>query len=164
MFLLFSVLYIASKIYQNKTHFKIKCSHFHRFKTICICSWKCFLIVRHPDFFSDSCASEFGSPSSSCIKNKHSDEEEQQEVKRLKFSEDCGEEEEEDEAEEEAHIGTVRPEDASDMPGSSDSPSSMTEEKDDEHEESEASTSTEACEDQGTASFFIVCLFIEHIL
>ncbi|XP_062852791.1 serine/threonine-protein phosphatase 4 regulatory subunit 2-B [Trichomycterus rosablanca] len=102
--------------------------------------------VGHSKLASDS------SPSSSCIKNKHSEEEEQQEVKRLKFSEDGGEEEEEDETEEEPHGETVQPEDASDMPGSSDSPSSMSQEKDDGHEESEASTSTAACEDQEPSS------------
>ncbi|KAI4890591.1 hypothetical protein NFI96_019936 [Prochilodus magdalenae] len=113
----------------------------------------------HSKLISDSSVS--GNSPSGSVKNKHADEEEgmegeQQEVKRLKFSEDGAEEEEDDDVEDEPSSEAPRPapaESASDAQ-ESDSPSSMTEEKDDgrEEEDSEAATSTAGCEDQEPSS------------
>lgn len=108
-------------------------------------------------FFSDVSASGLGSPSNSCIKNKHAEEEdiaeeEQQEVKRLKFSEEGGEDEEEEEAEGESDDKAVQSEAVSDVSGNADSPSSMADEKHEGHEEEqEDASSTAACEGQGIA-------------
>ncbi|XP_036427440.1 serine/threonine-protein phosphatase 4 regulatory subunit 2-B [Colossoma macropomum] len=111
----------------------------------------------HNKLVSD--ASVSGSSLSGSIKNKHADEDEdmegeQQEVKRLKFTEDGGEEE--DDVVDEPISETLRPappESASSVQ-ETDSPSSMTEEKDEEREEeeSEAATSTAGCEDQEPSS------------
>ncbi|KAL7833275.1 hypothetical protein SRHO_G00302930 [Serrasalmus rhombeus] len=112
----------------------------------------------HNKLVSD--ASVSGSSLSGSIKNKHADEEEdmegeQQEVKRLKFTEDGGEED--DDVIDEPSSETLRPaplESASSVQ-ETDSPSSMTEEKDEEHEEEEereAATSTAGCEDQEPTS------------
>uniref|UniRef100_A0A8B9R768 Protein phosphatase 4, regulatory subunit 2b n=1 Tax=Astyanax mexicanus TaxID=7994 RepID=A0A8B9R768_ASTMX len=108
---------------------------------------------------SDSSVSGLSSPPSGSVKNKHSDEEEdmeeeQQEVKRLKFSEDGGEEEEdgEEEVNSEEELRPALPESASEVQGS-ESPSSMTEEKDEGcEEETEAATSSAAAEDQEPSS------------
>ncbi|KAL7891813.1 hypothetical protein AOLI_G00012890 [Acnodon oligacanthus] len=111
----------------------------------------------HNKLVSD--ASVSGSSLSGSIKNKHADEEEdmegeQQEVKRLKFTEDGGEEE--DDVVDEPSSETLRPAppESASSAQETDSPSSMTEEKDEEHEEEEreAATSTAGCEDQEPTS------------
>ncbi|XP_027002998.2 serine/threonine-protein phosphatase 4 regulatory subunit 2-B [Tachysurus fulvidraco] len=101
--------------------------------------------------------SGLGSPLNSCIKNKHEDEEEnpeeeQQEVKRLKFSEEGCEDEDED-TEGESDDKTMQSEGMSCVSGNADSPSSMTLEKHEGHEgEREDASSTAACEDQEPSS------------
>ncbi|MCI4375170.1 hypothetical protein PGIGA_G00106230 [Pangasianodon gigas] len=106
----------------------------------------------------DAPASGLGSPLNSCIKNKHAEEEEnpeeeQQEVKRLKFSEEGGEDEEEEDTEGESDDKTVQSEGMSDVSGNAESPSSMTEEKHEGHEEErEDASSAAACEDQEPSS------------
>ncbi|XP_072541013.1 serine/threonine-protein phosphatase 4 regulatory subunit 2-B [Salminus brasiliensis] len=110
----------------------------------------------HNKLISDSSVSELSSSPSGPVKNKHADEEEgmeedQQEVKRLKFSE----EEEGEDGDDEAGAEVLRPalpESASDAQGT-ESPSSMTEEKDEGcEEESEAASSTAGGDDQEPSS------------
>ncbi|KAF5901784.1 serine/threonine-protein phosphatase 4 regulatory subunit 2-B-like, partial [Clarias magur] len=98
--------------------------------------------------------SGLGSPLNSCIKNKHAGEEEdleeeQQEVKKLKFSEEADEDDEEEDTEVESDDKTVQSEGMSDVSENAESPSSMMEEKHEGHEEErEHAISTAACEDQ----------------
>lgn len=100
-------------------------------------------------------ASGLGSPLNSCIKNKHAEEEDnleedQQEVKRLKFSEEGGEDEEEEDTEGKSDDKAVQSEGVLDVSGNAES--SMTQEKHEGHEEErEDASSTAACEDQGIA-------------
>ncbi|XP_076870195.1 serine/threonine-protein phosphatase 4 regulatory subunit 2-B [Brachyhypopomus gauderio] len=118
----------------------------------------------HSKLLSDAPPPGFSCPLSSSLKNKHAEEEEgmeeeNHEVKRLKFSEDSGEEEEEEEEEEDgggeeessgealrAEPGAGVAEDS----GGADSPTSMMQDK--EEVESAAATSTAACEDQEPSS------------
>ncbi|XP_066522692.1 serine/threonine-protein phosphatase 4 regulatory subunit 2-B [Hoplias malabaricus] len=124
----------------------------------------------HSKLISDSSGTGLSASPSGSLKNKHADEEEdmeedQQEVKRLKFSEDGGEDE--DDAEEEPSSETDHPVLPKSVSSSqkTESESSMTQEKEDEHEEEEeegeAATSTAGCEDQEPTSTQSDCVPID---
>ncbi|KAI5619502.1 serine/threonine-protein phosphatase 4 regulatory subunit 2-B [Silurus asotus] len=111
----------------------------------------------HSISVGDVPGASLGSPLNSCIKNKHAEdensEEEQQEVKRLKFSEDGGEDEEDEDTEGESDDKIVDSEEASDVSGNPESPSSMMQEKEEGHdEECDHASSTAASEDQEPSS------------
>lgn len=109
--------------------------------------------------FSDASVSGIGGPLSSSVKNKHLDdeeeegmEEEEHEVKRLKFNED-GNEEDEDEDVDEQVVEKPRAtssKSSSDKSEDAESPSSMLQEGSEEEEESKPHVSVEGPEDQGS--------------
>ncbi|ROL50764.1 Serine/threonine-protein phosphatase 4 regulatory subunit 2-B [Anabarilius grahami] len=115
----------------------------------------------HNKTASDASVSGIGGPLSSSVKNKHLDdeedegmEEEEHEVKRLKFNQD-GNEEDEDEDDADEQIETPRStstKSSSDNSEDAESPSSMLQEGSEEEEESKPRGSVGGSEDQEPSS------------
>lgn len=114
---------------------------------------------------SDASVSGIGGPLSSSVKNKHLDdeedegmEEEEHEVKRLKFNQDGNEEDEDEDDADEQIVETPRStstKSSSDNSEDAESPSSMLQEGSEEEEDSKPHGSVGGSEDQGS----VICLF-----